>query len=118
MIEAAEHVASMVANISIPKFEADDMLSSAVQYRLMVIGEACSRLAEATMSLMQAAPFPQIRGFRNRIVHGYFAVDLEVVWEVATVHVPALALEAEEALRQLFPDTYERLMERRASGER
>jgi uncharacterized protein with HEPN domain len=106
IIEASERIAAMVAEHDLKSFEADDVLTSAVQYQLMVVGEACGRIQEATSNVMVDAPIPQIRGFRNRIVHGYFAVDLAIVWEVATVHVPTLARSAEAALESLFPATF------------
>lgn len=66
---------------------------------------------------MPDVPIAQVGGFRNRLVHGYFSVDLEIVWEVASVHTPSLALAAERALADLFPETYRRLQERRQAGE-
>ena len=66
---------------------------------------------------MPAVSIVQVSWFRNRLVHGYFSVDMEVVWEVATTHAPSLALAAERALADLFPETYRRLQERRQAGE-
>jgi uncharacterized protein with HEPN domain len=117
VIEAAEHLAEMIQGCNQASFQTNDLLASAVQYRLIVIGEACARLQDETLGVMANAPFPQIRGFRNRLVHGYFTIDLGIVWEVASRHVPALASEAERALQELFPETYARLLVRRGQGE-
>lgn len=117
IIEAADSIAGMIAGKTAESFATDQVLSSAVQYQLMVAGEACSKLEEATLEFMPNAPIAQIRGFRNRIVHGYFAVDLEIVWEVASQHVPELASDAGTALKRLFPTVFSQLQERRGRAE-
>ncbi len=97
------------------EFDSNDMLCSATQYLLIVIGEACVKLQTASLEEMPEVPIDKVRGFRNRLVHGYFDVDLVVIWSVATDHVPVLANAAESALRKLFPETYSKLQERRKS---
>lgn len=115
IIEASDRVASMILSHNFEAFEQDELLNSAVQYNLMIVGEACGRLQESTLIAMPNAPISQIRAFRNRIVHGYFSVDLAIVWEVATVHMPLLATGALSALSTLFPETHARLEGRRRS---
>lgn len=107
----------MVSNVTLSEFLSDDVLTSAVRFQLMVAGEACGRLSPSTVDLMADAPFDEIRGFRNRLVHGYFAVDLAIVWEVATVHLPELSEQAEYALAELFPTTHEQLRNRRSGAD-
>lgn len=118
VIEAAERVGRMIANADSAQFESDELLSSAVQYQLVVIGEACSKLQPSTVAQMPETPITQVRGFRNRLVHGYFATDLSIVWEVASQHAPSLASGAESALQSLFPDTFLRLQEKRLADGR
>ena len=45
-------------------------------------------------------PWPKIIGMRNRLIHGYREVDLDVVWKAVTVDLPSLVTELEQLLRQ------------------
>jgi uncharacterized protein with HEPN domain len=49
------------------------------------------------MAKLPATPWQQIRGMRNRIVHGYFGLDMGAVWLTATNDVPALAKAIRDA---------------------
>lgn len=71
------------------------MAEDALERNLQVIGEAAKHLPEALTSAHPEVPWPQIRGFRNILVHQYFGVDIEVVRDVVETHLPPLA----EALR-------------------
>lgn len=79
IIEAAERIARMIAPVEFSGFKDDEMLTSAIQYRLIVMGEACTKLQRPTRAQMPDVPIAQVSGFRNRLVHGYFSVDLEIV---------------------------------------
>jgi len=73
-----------------------DMAEDAVERNLQIIGEAANHLpAEVTTGHPEIA-WPQIRGFRNILVHSYFGVDVATVRDVVETHLPPLA----EALRR------------------
>jgi uncharacterized protein with HEPN domain len=97
--EACRLIATFTAGHSINDYEADPMMSAAVERKFEIIGEAL-RLAEADdPSLAEAIPdLRQIIGMRNRIIHGYDAVDSETIWNVITVHLPRLAAQLDAAL--------------------
>ncbi len=98
------------------ELETDPLLGPAIQFQLVIIGEACSTLEESTKSLMPAIPFSKIRSFRNRLVHGYFSVDPSLVWLIAVADVPVLSQECERTLEALFPETHTKLLEKRKEG--
>jgi uncharacterized protein with HEPN domain len=58
--------------------------------RLEIIGEATAHLTEATRQAIPGLPFRKMRGMRNIVAHDYGNVDLHIVWEVATMHVPEI----------------------------
>ena len=58
---------------------------------IQVIGEAASGLSDELTSAHPKVPWRQIVAIRNRVVHGYFEVDLDILWDVATIDVPHLA---------------------------
>jgi uncharacterized protein with HEPN domain len=57
---------------------------------IQIIGEASWRLSDAFKSNHPHVPGQRIAAMRHVLVHDYFRVDLDQVWNVATIHVPAL----------------------------
>jgi uncharacterized protein with HEPN domain len=55
-----------------------------------VIGEAASRVSPETRALAADIPWKAVIGMRNRLIHAYFDVDADILWQAATVEVPAL----------------------------
>lgn len=119
IIEAGESLAEFLDtdDATEAEFAADEMLAAAVHMKLLIIGEALSSMKEETRDRFVGVPVHQIRGLRNRLVHGYFTIDEGRVYAIATRHVPSLCAEAERVLEELFPETLKRLNERRAAGE-
>ncbi len=68
----------------------------AVIRRIEVIGEAAAHLSDETRQAIPALPFRKMRGMRNIVAHDYANVDLRVVWEVVTVHVPDICAVLEQ----------------------
>jgi uncharacterized protein with HEPN domain len=72
-----------------------DMAEDAVERNLQIIGEAANHLPAEFTDAHAHIAWPQIRGFRNILVHQYFGVDVATVRDVIETHLPPLA----EALR-------------------
>lgn len=76
----------------------DEMLQAAVERKLEIIGEAFVHLREVDPSVAEKFPaLRQIIGMRNRLVHGYDQLDLDVLWDATINHIPKL-LENVETL--------------------
>lgn len=67
------------------------MAEDAVERNLQVIGEAATHLPAEFINSHPEIAWPQIRGFRNILVHQYFGVDTDTVRDVIQTHLPALA---------------------------
>lgn len=63
-----------------------------------IIGEAASRVSPATRGLDSRIPWNEIVAARNRLVHGYDQVDLDVLWRIVAVELPPLIQELEALL--------------------
>jgi uncharacterized protein with HEPN domain len=63
----------------------------ALAHLVQTIGEAARRVSDHTKTACPEVPWRQIMGMRHRIVHDYMNVDEDILWTVATIHVPALA---------------------------
>ncbi len=71
---------------------------------LIEIGEAATKIAASDSDFVaknDALPWPQMRGMRNRIAHGYFDIDFDIVWQTVTAAIPALNQQAEALLNDL-----------------
>lgn len=63
-------------------FFTDSRTQDAVIRNLEIIGEAIRGISPATRAAHPEVPWKQIAGTRDRVIHGYFTVDLEIVWEI------------------------------------
>ena len=82
-------------------FERDELLQTWFVRHLQIIGEAARTTPEEVRALAPEIPWPQIAGMRNILVHGYFEVDTDLVWDAATRDVPALKPAIEHLLATL-----------------
>lgn len=81
-------------------YEGDRQLRRAVEREFEIIGEALNRLAQAAPSTaLRIQELTRIVSFRNRIIHGYDAVDDATVWGVVDSHLPRLIADVETLLR-------------------
>lgn len=82
-------------------FEQDELLQVWFLRHLQILGEAARGLPEDVRALAPDIPWPNIVGMRNVLVHGYFEIDADIVWDTATRDVPALRPSLQRLLRDL-----------------
>jgi uncharacterized protein with HEPN domain len=85
-------------NIGKEAFFANRQAQDATVRNLEVIGEAVKRLSEELRNLHPNIQWKQIAGMRDRLIHNYFQVDLEIVWETTQQDLPKLKTKIEEIL--------------------
>lgn len=78
--------------------DTDAMLMLALTRLLEIVGEAAKGISQPTRALAPAVPWREIAGTRDRIAHGYYDINLDVVWEILTVDLPALLPEIDRML--------------------
>ena len=71
-------------------FIGDRMRQDATLRKLEVIGQAVKNLSEHTKSRQSEIPWKQIAGMRDKVIHDYFGVNLEIVWGVVEQELPKL----------------------------
>lgn len=93
IIEAATLACSYVQGVSKEDFLVDKRTQQAVILNIMVIGEAATKLLtdhSAFLAEHPDVPWRNMKGMRNRIAHGYFDINLDVVWETVKTALPEL----------------------------
>jgi uncharacterized protein with HEPN domain len=88
--DACRKVRRFVHGLTKEQFVADEMRFDAVVRNLEVIGEASGRLPADIHAAVARQPWPDIIAMRHVLAHGYFAVDPDIVWSVATTKTDAL----------------------------
>lgn len=104
IIEAANAIEKFLANTSEGEFFVNELLQSAVLYKLIIIGEAAARLSNDLKNRHSEIPWKKIVAFRNIVVHAYFSVNWQTVWTAATEEVKTLKQQVQEILKTDFPD--------------
>lgn len=93
MIESCERIARFVAGRTLADYRADDLLRSGVERQIEVIGEAARRISEGFREAHPEVPWRPIIAQRHILAHEYGDIEDELIWRVATVHVPALTVQ-------------------------
>ena len=104
MLEHAQYAVDFVAGSDRPGFENDRQKQFAVVRALEVVGEAAKMIPSETRELAPSIPWKEITAMRDKLIHHYFGVDLEILWETASKDVPALISELEKLLARLKLD--------------
>jgi uncharacterized protein with HEPN domain len=106
-LEAARLASSYVEGMDKKKFLGDKRTQQAVILNIVVIGEAATKLAREYPEFIARnpdVPWRNIKGMRNRITHGYFDIDLDVVWDTLQIALPQLVRQLSDIQRGLPHD--------------
>ena len=103
MREAASMALEMAASHNRQDFSDNVMLAMAVTRCLEILGEAASKLSPDLCRSFPVIPFPKIISMRNRLIHAYFDVDLDIVFTTVTDDLPNLIALLDEALVIIEP---------------
>ncbi len=88
MLDAAMEARSFAAGSSRSDLGADRKLALAIVKDIEMIGEAASKVSQETRASYPSIPWPDIINMRNRLIHAYFDIDLDVVWDTVTKDLP------------------------------
>jgi uncharacterized protein with HEPN domain len=78
------------------EFSKDPILQDAIVRRLEIIGEASGRVSTETQRGYPQLPWQAMKGTRNRIIHEYDAIELEIIWDIVQKDLPLLIRELGE----------------------
>ncbi|MBL8471888.1 MAG: DUF86 domain-containing protein [Rhodocyclaceae bacterium] len=90
MIEAAEQALEFVAGRDLADLDRDAMLRLALTRAVEIIGEAASKVSDAGRAEMTSIPWAQIIGERIRMIHAYFDINRNILWDTVHLDLPPL----------------------------
>jgi uncharacterized protein with HEPN domain len=98
VLEAIANVAEFVGRMTRNEFEADKKTVHAVVRNLEVIGEAIKSVPPEVRDLNPQVPWQRIAGLRDILIHHYFEIDLDIVWDIVQNKLPGLKAEIDAIL--------------------
>ena len=96
--DAAAEALGFAAGKSRADLDHDRMLVLAILRDLEIIGEAASRVSAGARKGSLTIPWDEMVGMRNRLIHGYFDVNLDTVWETISRDLPRLIADLDKTL--------------------
>jgi uncharacterized protein with HEPN domain len=102
IVEAADRIAAFLADCDRPRFDGSDLVQCAVFRELTIVGEAASHASPELRSKYPDVPWSVVVSFRH-LIHSYFEVDWDFVWESATRNAPELRAQIAAILAD-YPD--------------
>jgi uncharacterized protein with HEPN domain len=100
ILEAIDDIEGFVKEMEYNEFSGDKKTIYAVTKALEIIGEATKKLPDSLKNEYPDVPWKFMAGIRDKVVHGYFAIDLPIVWKTAKTDVPSLKPLIEEILEE------------------
>ena len=98
MLDASKEAISFTVGKSRFDLESDRKLQMAVTREIEIIGEAAGKVSQATREAYPTIPWINISRMRNHLIHVYFDVDLDILWDTLERNLPALVGQLETIL--------------------
>jgi uncharacterized protein with HEPN domain len=100
MLDAAREALSFVRGRAKDDLRTNRMLALSLIKEIEIIGEAASRVSPELKSTLRSIPWADIVSMRNRLIHAYFEVDFDILWDTVSFALGPLILQLETALER------------------
>ena len=91
-----EKIQSYLRGLTYDQFSNDSKTQDAIIRNIEIIGEVSRYISDTIKLKYNHIPWKEIAGTRDRLIHGYFGVNIDIVWEIATIDIPQLKMQIEE----------------------
>jgi uncharacterized protein with HEPN domain len=101
ILDCINHVEKFTQGMRFGNFVKDTKTVYAVVRAIEIIGEATRNIPKSIKEKYPEVPWIKMAGMRNRLIHEYFGIDLEILWEVAKRDVPKLKPVIQKVLKNM-----------------
>ena len=98
ILESARAAIKYMRDKTWDEFSRDHLLQDGVVRRLEIIGEASGRVSEETQMKYPHLPWMAMKGTRNKIIHEYDSIELDIIWKIVQEDLPTLIDELEKII--------------------
>ncbi|MFO3796332.1 MAG: DUF86 domain-containing protein [Anaerolineales bacterium] len=100
VLEAIRRIQAYTTGMTFEAFLGDTKTQDAVVRNLEIIGEATKRLSDEVRERYPTVPWKSMAGIRDRLIHHYFGISLDVVWEIVSIELGEVAAQVEEIVQE------------------
>jgi len=101
ILEAIKAIEKFVEGMDFESFKEDDKTSSAVIRKFEIIGEATKNIPQSIKEKYPHIPWKEMAGFRDKLIHFYFGIKYDIVWDTIKLRLPELRNNIEKVLKDL-----------------
>jgi uncharacterized protein with HEPN domain len=101
ILESIEEIEKYTAGENLENFMQNSMMKFASVKQIEIIGEAANHITEETKNKFSEIHWRQITGLRHVLVHEYFGIDSNLIWQIIIKDIPALKMMIQEVLTSL-----------------
>ena len=99
ILDAMNKIFKYTEEMDKEEFKKNQLVIDAVLRNIEIVGEAANKVSNEMKSDYQDIPWSKMIGLRNIVIHDYFGVDLDIIWEVITVNLPETKPKIKEILK-------------------
>ena len=101
IIDSIEEIKDYLKDSKFEEFRDNSMMRNACIRQLEIIGEACGKISEKIRGENSGVAWKSIVGLRNILIHQYFGVDIQVIWDIIQSDIPDLEIQIRKILKEV-----------------